>query len=200
MVISDYAYGRKDNSFPSRQRIADETRLSLSTVKRAIKRLANLHFIHIRHFTGKDSRTHNSYTIIAKLSAGQVDSDPVQERAPTGATSDPRTGSPVGREEGEGKKEKGIPEGFESLWEQHPARNGRKARKADALRFYRKLVPSRFTASELLYLNVGWTAELGDTLPCDLAVWLNSERWQDTTELKGSYKKHMEAGEEWDGR
>lgn len=133
IVISDYAYGNRASSFPSRQRISEELGLGLSTVKRAIKNLSDHGFLKIKHFRGGDGRMHNSYTIVPKLVASGSAVDPVggHQRAPTGVTSEPRTGPPVTRKEGEGKKEKGkegVPSGlpfasdrFAAVWAEYAA-------------------------------------------------------------------------------
>jgi hypothetical protein len=199
--------------WPSRERIAALTGLSLASVKRTLSLLYEVGLV-VREVESK-GRHHNVYRLCQPAQGEPVQGEPVQGEPTTGsqgtgkpAHCDPLTrlkqldllnnnppNPPKGGTATNGKpkrkcssKSKPHTEGFADFWEAYP----KKVAKPVALKAWTKLAPDADLRAEMLAAlerhkqSKDWTKDEGQYIP-HAATWLNQRRWED--ELEPSTKR-----------
>lgn len=162
--------------FPSFDKLAEDSKVSRSSVARRLKLLVSLGYLTVRRRTKKDGGlTSNMYSIIATPGSdwhgGSATVTPPQCQGDT--LTIPNELSPK-------NKEQEYPDDFTEFWEAYPKKTG----KDDAFRAWKKIAPDFMAAFEIMDA-LGqwkkcsrWTRDEG-TYVKDPATWLNGKFWRE---------------------
>jgi DNA-binding MarR family transcriptional regulator len=163
-------------TYPSHKSLADDTRCSVPTVKRAIRELEQIGALErlVRPADGR--QTSNDYHLFV-TPRGVAGDPPVRVTGdlPPRVMGDPPVMKAI---RNESQRNETLMEGFDQFWSEYP----RKASKATARRAFTKALRKTDLETILLGLKRAidgeWSRRSPDKIPYP-ATWLNAEGWED---------------------